>query len=94
VEIVSELFAASYLTLDDSAQDVVDGFVKNILWRCERGRPLGQPIGDDKYVVVTPALSDGSKLRIMYADEAENRRIILHALSRTSAAAGPHPLSR
>jgi hypothetical protein len=81
----------SYLTLSLGYASRVDDFVDYIIWRCERNRPLGIHFDGDLYIAVHPPFADGTKLRILYGDDAENLRVNLHSLSRASAAAAPTP---
>lgn len=85
----SEMFAASYLKLNDGYAHRVDDFIDYILWRCERNNPLGVHFDGNLYIAVLPPFADGTKLRILYGDDSEKLRADLHSLSWASAAAAP-----
>ncbi len=75
------------MRLEDGVALRVDDFVNYIVWRAERGHPLGTPFGATTYIAVTPPFSDGSKIRILFDIDTKRCRVDLHSPSLASASA-------
>jgi hypothetical protein len=79
----TELFLASYDRLPDGHKERVEDLAMYVVWRCERNRPLGDHHQHNLYIVALPPFVDVSKIRLLYADEANERRVTFHSLSLT-----------